>query len=359
MKKMMALILGLALLLCAASAPAEGTEKIKIGTISTNGAFTLQCSVPEGYSSTPLMATRDQVICLVSSENPAAPSMTLSVAFDEKYWDVDRMNDLSPEELTLLEETYIMDDPAVEITYRETGYGTRLLMARHDTETQDYLGFFSIYKGYCVEFVLHASETAEDKNLTEDQIQLCIDFLTELDFVPVTLAEGEKGDVAGQMLLTNLSEYDPENGTVRAVVVAPVSLDPDTMETLQPGDTLPIGEEPVVVDTVEKADDYVQVNGNIILAYAGNEVHAYVDDRAVMRTVADLRLSIPEDLVFVDDIDPATGDLVDDPAEQTAADFIALLAEGGSPDFASENVYVTYDENGDMVQVERVYTEWQ
>ena len=50
MKKIIAIILGLAMLLCAVSVTAEGTqEKVTIGTVSINGAFTLQCGIPEGY----------------------------------------------------------------------------------------------------------------------------------------------------------------------------------------------------------------------------------------------------------------------------------------------------------------------
>ena len=39
--------------------------------------------------------------------------------------------------------------------------------------------------------------------------------------------------------------------------------------------------------------------------------------------------------------------------------FAAMLAAGGYPDFASDNVKVTFDENGAMVRAERRYTPWQ
>ena len=78
-----------------------------------------------------------------------------------------------------------------------------------------------------------------------------------------------------------------------------------------------------------------------------------------MDTIAVLTLEIPENFVFVDHIDPETGDVLDEPTEHNAAEFAAMLAAGGYPDFASDNVKVTFDENGAMVRAERRYTPWQ
>jgi hypothetical protein len=36
-----------------------------------------------------------------------------------------------------------------------------------------------------------------------------------------------------------------------------------------------------------------------------------------------------------------------------------MLAAGGYPDFASDNVKVTFDDDGNMVRAERFYTPWQ
>ena len=121
MKKIIALIVSLIMLAGAASVLAEAEGKVTIGTISINGAFTLQCGLPEGYHPVPTSVTPEQVTAAIRSDDPLAPVMYLSVAYDEKYYDVDRMNDLTPEELTQLEETYIEEDPEVEITYGETG----------------------------------------------------------------------------------------------------------------------------------------------------------------------------------------------------------------------------------------------
>ena len=88
MKKIIAIILGLALLFCAASVTAEEKQdKVTLGTVNINGAFTLQCGLPEGYTPAPVSVTPEQVVAVIRSEDPDAPVMMLSVAYDEKYYD--------------------------------------------------------------------------------------------------------------------------------------------------------------------------------------------------------------------------------------------------------------------------------
>ena len=62
MKKIAAFILSLVMLFGVSSVLAEETaEKVNIGTVSINGAFTLQCGLPEGYTPIPLSVTPEQV----------------------------------------------------------------------------------------------------------------------------------------------------------------------------------------------------------------------------------------------------------------------------------------------------------
>ena len=47
---------------------------------------------------------------------------------------------------------------------------------------EHFVDFLSIYKGYLVEFNLTPNPKIANQALTEDQIQMCIDFLTDVDF---------------------------------------------------------------------------------------------------------------------------------------------------------------------------------
>ena len=345
MKKIIALIVSLIMLAGAASVLAEAEGKVTIGTISINGATSV---------------TPEQGTAAIRSDDPLAPVMYLSVAYDEKYYDVDRMNDLTPEELTQLEETYIEEDPEVEITYGETGYGTQLLIARHETEELDFIAFFSIYKGYCVEFVLAPSEQAEDRNLTEEQLRLSIDFLTDLDFIPANIPADPKTLVADGKYVTNISDYDPETNTVKLDVRHTVVLDKAIAEALRPGDTLIVGQFSEKIDTLEHDEDgTLRINEYITLENYDGEYHVYMNDYEYLENYVTLTQKIPEDLTFSDGIDPETGDPLDTPTEHTAQEFIAMLTAGGYPDFATDNAYAAFNENGDLIAVERFYTPWQ
>ena len=360
MKKIIAMILSLALLLLAASAMAEDAEKVTLGTVSINGAFRLQCGLPEGYSPVPGTVTPEQVTAVIRSEDPNAPIMQLSVAYDEMYSEVDRLNDLGQEDLTLLEQTFIDNDPGVEISYGETGYGTLLLIARHESEELDYITFFSIYKGYCVEFALVPSREAEDKNLTDDQLRISVQFLTDLDFIPANVPVGDPKTVAGGTYITNLTDYDPDTNTVKASVQHTITVPEETAEALQVGDTLTAGLLSEKIESIgQNEEGDILINEEIRLQKYGDEYHIYFYDMEYLETLVTLILEIPDDLTVWDNINPASGEPLEDHVQYTVDEFKAMLAAEESPDFATDNVYVSYNENGEMTNVERIYTPWQ
>ena len=377
MKKLLSNLLILALVLGCASAMAEETGKVTLGTIDVNGAFTLQCGLPEGYTFESVNGTNqnpgqeanrptDRVTVFFSNENdPTAPLMVLSVALDETYADVDRMNDLSEEDFRHLEETYLEMDPTVEISYGDTGLGTRLLIARQSTEEPNYIDFLSIYKGYFIEFIMTASPNAEDKTLSDDQMRSCIDFLTDLDFIPVgePVIGSDPSSIAGLTYIADLSDYDAETNTVQAVLKRAVTLDPAYVAGLKVGDTLTIGDQNIVIESLEAHEEGdISINDEITLYQYGDDVHIYFYEQEYLEPFATLTLEVPEDLFFLDEVDPETGDILpDEAATRTAADFIALLtgSSENDPGFASENVYVTFDDNGEMAMVQRFYAPWQ
>ncbi len=360
MKKFLSILLCLTLALgCAmAFAEEEAPAKVNLGTISINGAFMLQCGMPEGYEVQPVKADRDQVIAILSSKDPEKPVLYLSVAFDEAYADVDRMNDLDEEAFELLEKSFTDVDPTVEITYGDTGLGTRLLIAMQNGEEEyNYIDFLSVYKGYFVEFVMVPSMTATSKILTEEQMSRCIDFLTDLDFIPV---EGEVLTAGADTYLAALTDYDPETNTVNVELKSPVTVTADEVAGLEAGGTLYFGQEVEKIETMETLEDgEIVINDEIYLRKVDEEYHIYLYEHEFTEVFYESRMEIGENVVFVDGIDPATGEILDDPAEQDAKALIALLTAGGVPDFSSDNVKITLDQNGALEKVERFYTPWQ
>ena len=117
------------------------------------------------------------------AEDEQRPQMMLTIAFDEMFANVDRMNDLSAEELETLKASFT-DLNEVEFTEAETAAGTKLLVAKETGNDEDFVSIISLYKGYSIEFVLYPNPKAASQVLTDVQIQTGIEFLSNLDFIP-------------------------------------------------------------------------------------------------------------------------------------------------------------------------------
>ena len=158
-------------------------ESQKLGSLNVNGEFDLTCKLPEGYRLQVVDVHGSKIVASVLSDDMTRPQLYLSIAYDETYGEVERMNDLSEDDLKILEDSF-KDMNDVEISYAETGYGTKLLVARETGTDTDFVDILAIYKGYFIEFNMTPNPQAADQRLTDEQIRMCIDFLTNVDFVP-------------------------------------------------------------------------------------------------------------------------------------------------------------------------------
>ena len=162
---------------------AEGGGAQQLGTLNVNGDFDLTCKLPDGYHLQVLKARGDRIVAAVLSQDMTKPQLYLSIAYDETYADVERMNDMTDEDLKILEESF-RDMNDVEISYEQTGYGTKLLIAKETGADTDFVDILAIYKGYFVEFNMTPNPKAASQVLTDEQVRMCIDFLTDVDFIP-------------------------------------------------------------------------------------------------------------------------------------------------------------------------------
>ena len=173
MKRILALVLGLMMILCTAAAAAETTEKTELGSVE---AYTIQGVIPEGYSFNIITSGGLNLIgILVGGEGK--PMITVSIAYNEEYADVERFNDVDEATVEEIKESFLdMDDVAFEDL--ETAYGTRLLKVTQADKA--FADIYSIYKGYENEFVLVAQG-----EVTEGDIQMLVDFISSIDYIAV------------------------------------------------------------------------------------------------------------------------------------------------------------------------------
>ena len=161
-----------------------GSGAQRLGKLTVNGEFDLTCRLPEGYKLSVVNIKGDKIVASVTSEDVLKPQMYLSIAYDETYGEVERINDMSDDDLRVLESSF-NEMNQVEISYAETGHGTKLLIAREIGGDTDFVDILAIYKGYFIEFNMTPNAQAANQVLTDEQIKMCIDFLTDVDFIPV------------------------------------------------------------------------------------------------------------------------------------------------------------------------------
>ena len=176
MKKIIAVMLCAVMLLGCASALAEAAN---IGTVNVNGAFEVRGVLPEGYTMETSEMENGGLVSVITSEDPAKPMLYLSIMFDDMYADVEKLNDLDDNAIAYLESTF--DEYDVDISYTETAHGTKLLVAKE--LNGEFADVYTIYEGYEFEFVLVPTLEGGADSLTEEQIQLVIEFLGNLEFV--------------------------------------------------------------------------------------------------------------------------------------------------------------------------------
>ena len=165
---------------CAGAEIPAGEE---IGTITVNGSYIISCLKPEGYEMEIVVQDSDRILGqLLADEEDIRPVIVFSIVYDETYAGIDRMNDLSEEDLAFLEGTYAEENPT--ITYRETAYGTKLMCVPGTIGENDFLSVLTIYRGYMIEFDIYPGRETDGK-LTDEQVQMAVDFLSSMDFTQI------------------------------------------------------------------------------------------------------------------------------------------------------------------------------
>ena len=91
----------------------------------------------------------------------------LVIYFDEQYANVEKLNDLSTEQIELIKAGFL-EENSVTFTDAETSLGTKLLIVRENGSDADFLDIFTIYRGHEIELQIRPGAEAANGSLTED-----------------------------------------------------------------------------------------------------------------------------------------------------------------------------------------------
>ena len=181
MKKIIALVLSLVMLLTCAAAVAE-TEKESMGILKVNKAFDIRYSaLPNDYELTIFQQNDMTIIANIKSPQTDLPRMGLVIAFNDGWADTERLNDVSDEDLQAIKDSFSAEYEGLAFDIRETAAGTKLLTVMAPGGQDAYV--YTIYKGHEIEIHLVPGEAQEA--LADADLERVVAFLSDMDFVPV------------------------------------------------------------------------------------------------------------------------------------------------------------------------------
>lgn len=175
MKKLIALMLSL-MLLAGLALPVMAEEAPQKHTIVYDDTMSVEIVIPAGYA----LEEKDQMGSLLMVLTPIDESKNYYcslIAHDEEFADVERLNDLSDEELQAIVDEFCEDLNAPVVSYAETGMGTKLIII-DDTgvEEGDTALVATLYKGYFLTtYIFPAGDT-----VTDAEKNMAIQFYTDM-----------------------------------------------------------------------------------------------------------------------------------------------------------------------------------
>lgn len=175
MKKYLSILLACLLALTVFGAAAEETAPVEI---KVHDGLTISVVVPEGYTFSGDW-NGEILYADLTPADPAAPAMILSVAASEEYGGV-TINDLSEDELNSLIAVCTADYASPSYAISETTHGTKLIVLDENSDADEYVEIVTLYQGYFVQVLM---EPTDESQLTEDQIAVAVQLLSDMKFV--------------------------------------------------------------------------------------------------------------------------------------------------------------------------------
>ena len=188
--------------------------------------------------------------------------------------------------------------------------------------------------------------------------------------MPPTL---DTDSLACQAVMAALTDADPAGRTVTFALYEPEVFAGEDIRALQPGDVLLSGGREIAVTSVD-----ITSWGEVFLNEGTDAWYETLpwleqDDSGNYRTVlygslpgwtpfGQMTFTLPDTLLLLDGIDPATGVALELPTVHTADQWLAMIAEEAESEgvgFSMENMYLVFDENGVPAVACRYYVPWQ
>lgn len=173
-------------------------------------------------------------------------------------------------------------------------------------------------------------------------------------------------DLSSTLVDARIKSYNKEENTITLEIIVPEFYDADEIKSLQIGDAIYTQGHEVTVNAINEYDCFIAVVQDddevITIATDGETVYPIQDgDDFSWITLTTVTVPVPPHLIFLDGIDPATGEDLPLPTVHSAEEFIAIL-EGknkSDPGFDLNNVEIVFDSSAQPYIIWRRYVLWQ
>ena len=154
------------------------------------------------------------------------------------------------------------------------------------------------------------------------------------------------------------------DGKFMITILVPERYDPEEINALKIGDAIYTEGREVEVRSISERDGYLVLNAD-----AEDEVYLFesvdlnywimdVNDNTWLE-LATVTVPASGHLLFLDCIDPSTGEGLLHPTVHNTEDLLTRMNSADDPGFDIRNVEVVFDEKGELALVRRFYVPWQ
>ena len=190
--------------------------------------------------------------------------------------------------------------------------------------------------------------------------------LAERKVVTALATKINPDDLSNTLVDARIKSYNKEENTITLEIIVPELYDADEIKSLQIGDAIYTQGHEVTVNAINEYDCFIAVVQDddevITIATDGETVYPIQDgDDFSWITLTTVTVPVPPHLIFLDGIDPATGEDLPLPTVHSVEEFIAIL-EGknkSDPGFDLNNIEIVFDSDVQPVIIRRNYVVWQ
>ena len=172
--------------------------------------------------------------------------------------------------------------------------------------------------------------------------------------------------VANQAVYVKLLDIDWRAETVTVTLCDEATFDREAIQAMTVGDTIVIDGMEIEVRSIWEDMSYIIVNkdGEALALWENDDgiyesAYGYTDMR-VWTVVGERTFELPDDLVFLDGINPSTGEPLELPTAHTLRELRQIMeGEEYDPGFSAQNAYMVFDDEQEPVLLARFYVPWQ